>query len=178
VELRQANARLAQLVGEDALTGLDNRRRGFERLAELLSWRQRMPGSDCVVLMDLDHFKRINDRHGHLGGDAVLRAVGHLLRTQLRAIDIAARYGGEELLLVLVDADVAQGRHTIDRLAEALRQMAVVYDGQPINVDASFGLAVSDPSQSIEQWLARADAALYRAKRHGRGRLCVDGHDD
>lgn len=137
-----------------------------------------MRGSDCVVLMDLDHFKRINDRHGHLGGDAVLRAVGQLLRSQLRAIDIAARYGGEELLLVLVDADLAQGRHTIARLADALRQMTVVYDGQSIHVDASFGLAASDPHQPIEQWLARADAALYRAKHRGRGQLCVDGHDD
>ena len=173
-ELRQANARLAQLVGEDALTGLDNRRRGFERLAELHTWRQRMRGSDCVVLMDLDHFKKINDRHGHLGGDAVLRAVGQLLRSQLRAIDIAARYGGEELLLVLVDADLAQGQATVERIRAALQDMVVDHDGQQIAVSASFGMALSDPTQPVERWIERADAALYRAKRAGRGRLCVD----
>jgi len=176
IELRQANARLAQLVGEDGLTGLNNRRRGFERLAELHNCRQRMPGNDCVVLMDLDHFKQVNDRYGHLGGDAVLRAVGQLLRRELRAVDIAARYGGEELLLVLMDADLAQGQRTIERLAIALRQMPVLFDGQQIAVDASFGLARTDPAQSIEQWIARADAALYRAKQTGRGRLCVDPH--
>lgn len=173
-ELRQANARLAQLVGEDALTGLDNRRRGFERLAELHTWRQRMRGSDCVVLMDLDHFKKINDRHGHLGGDAVLRAVGQLLRSQLRAIDIAARYGGEELLLVLVDADLAQGQATVERIRAALQDMVVDHDGQQIAVSASFGMALSDPTQPVERWIERADAALYRAKHAGRGRLCVD----
>lgn len=173
-ELRAANARLAQLVGEDALTGLSNRRRGFERLAELHNWRQRMPGRDCVVLMDLDHFKQTNDRYGHLGGDAVLRAVGELLRSQLRAIDIAARYGGEELLLVLVDADQAEGVATVERLSAALRGLVVAYAGQQIPVSASFGLALSDPAQPIEQWIERADAALYRAKRGGRGRVCVD----
>lgn len=173
-ELRQANARLAQLVGEDVLTGLGNRRHGFERLAELHAWRQRMAGSDCVVLMDLDHFKKINDRYGHLGGDAVLRAVGQLLRNQLRAIDIAARYGGEELLLVLVDADLEQGRATVERIRAALQAMVVDHDGQVITVTASFGLALSDPAQPVERWIERADAALYRAKHGGRGRLCVD----
>ena len=176
-ELRQANARLAQLVGEDVLTGLGNRRHGFDRLAELHAWRQRMPGSDCVVLMDLDHFKKVNDRYGHLGGDAVLRAVGQLLRNQLRAIDIAARYGGEELLLVLVDADLEQGRATVERIAAALQAMVVDHDGQAIRVTASFGLALSDPAQPVERWIERADAALYRAKHGGRGRLCVDGLD-
>ena len=176
-ELRQANARLAQLAGEDALTGLNNRRRGFERLGELHNWRQRNPGQDCLVLMDLDHFKQVNDRHGHLGGDAVLRAVGALLRSQLRAVDIAVRYGGEELLLVLIDADRDEGIATVQRLSAALQALRVEHDGQSISVGASFGLALSEPQQGIEKWIERADAALYRAKNSGRGRLCVEQTD-
>lgn len=173
--LSLANARLAQLAGEDALTGLSNRRRAFERMAELHAWRQRMVGSDCVVLMDLDHFKQTNDRYGHLGGDAVLRSVGELLRVQLRTIDVAARYGGEELLLVLIDTGLEDGQNVVARLAQALRALRVPFNGQQIEVRASFGIAASDPAQPFEQWIERADAALYRAKREGRDRICVDG---
>jgi diguanylate cyclase (GGDEF)-like protein len=153
--LSLANARLAQLAGEDALTGLSNRRRAFERMAELHAWRQRMVGNDCVVLMDLDHFKQTNDRYGHLGGDAVLRNVGAQVRAQLRTIDVAARYGGEELLLVLIDTGLEDGQKVVERLAQSLRQLRVSFNGHQIE---------------------RADAALYRAKRAGRDRLCVDGH--
>lgn len=173
-ELRQANVRLAQLAGEDALTGLMNRRRGLERLDELHAWRQRMPGQDCVVLMDLDHFKQINDRYGHLGGDAVLRAVANLIRSDLRAIDVAARYGGEELLLVLVDTPLAAGCQVIERLATRLRALRIPFDDGHISVRASFGLAASRATEPVEGWIARADAALYRAKDAGRDRLCVE----
>lgn len=173
-ELSQANARLAQLAGEDALTGLFNRRRAFERLDELHAWRQRMAGSDCVVLLDLDHFKQINDRHGHLGGDAVLRSVGDLVHGQLRSIDMAARYGGEELLLVLVDTTLEEGQVVCERLAQALRELRVPFNGQLIDVRASFGLALSDPGQPFVEWVERADRALYQAKQAGRDCLRLD----
>ena len=177
-ELRLANVRLAQLAGEDALTGLMNRRRAFERLEELHAWRQRMPGHDCVVLMDLDHFKQVNDRYGHLGGDAVLRTVAELIRNDLRVIDVAARYGGEELLLVLVDTPLDSGIRVIERLSQRLRSLRIPFDDQVICVRASFGMACSSPSEPLEGWIARADAALYRAKKGGRDRLCVDGRDE
>ena len=172
-ELRLANERLDRLAGEDALTGLYNRRRMFERLAELHARRLRMSGVDVLVLLDLDHFKRINDRHGHLAGDAVLREVARRIRSGLRTVDLASRYGGEELLLVLPDTELVEAARVVERLAQSLRASPVAYGNLWIPVQASFGLALLDSGQPLEDSLGRADAALYQAKALGRDRVCV-----
>ena len=169
-ELEQANVRLERLASQDMLTGLLNRRRALEELAR----RQDMPcpegRSDAVMLLDLDHFKQINDTYGHLAGDAVLREVGKRLRDVLRAGDIVARYGGEELLIVLVEVDADAAADTADRLLAVLRERPVVHDGQTIAIRGSLGLTLRLEGEPVELALARADAALYQAKEQGRDR--------
>jgi diguanylate cyclase (GGDEF)-like protein len=173
-ELQQANRQLSALAGEDALTGLYNRRRLLQRMNELISQAQRQPHPASLLLLDLDHFKHINDSHGHLAGDAVLRQVAELLQASLRAHDMAARYGGEELLLLLPDTDQDIALEVAERLRLAIAQMTVISDDLRLSVTASFGVAQLQPQQSAEQWIERADMALYRAKREGRNRVCVD----
>jgi len=174
-ELQQANSQLAALAGEDALTGLYNRRRLLQRLNELIAQSRRQPCIASVVLLDLDHFKHINDTHGHLAGDAVLQQVAALLQASLRGQDMAARYGGEELLLLLPDTDQDTALEVAQRLRLAIAEMTVISEDLRLSVSASFGVAQLQPEQTAEQWIERADMALYRAKREGRNRVCVAG---
>ncbi|HSV54587.1 MAG TPA: sensor domain-containing diguanylate cyclase [Burkholderiaceae bacterium] len=180
MELRQRDRELAlalsamqRLASEDGLTGLMNRRALIEALQREVERSRRMGSDLSVVMIDLDHFKAINDRHGHAMGDAVLRGVGSTLRSGIRAVDIAGRYGGEELCLVLPETHAA-GAVTV---AESLR---VAIAAQPyedvlhsVNVTASFGVAAfsKDGRNSAEQLLRAADEALYRAKTGGRNRV-------
>lgn len=173
-ELQQANRQLSALAGEDALTGLYNRRRLLQRMNELISQAQRQPHPASLVLLDLDHFKHINDSHGHLAGDAVLRQVAGLLQASLRAHDMAARYGGEELLVLLPDTDQDTAQEVAERLRLAIAGMTVVSESVQLSVTASFGVAQLQAQHSAEQWIERADMALYRAKREGRNRVCVE----
>lgn len=170
-DLEQANARLAQLASEDGLTGLLTRRRALELMA-LRHQQLQHGGQDAVLLLDLDNFKLINDTHGHLAGDAVLRQTAQRLRQALREGDIIARYGGEELLVVLPDTPPPQARALAEALLQALRQAPVDHQGVAIAVRASLGLGMMTAGQGLQTALAQADAALYRAKAQGRDRVC------
>ena len=172
-QLQQANARLARLASEDVLTGLDNRRRGMEKLAARQAYRRQVPGTDALLLIDLDYFKTINDTHGHLAGDAVLREVARRLRACLRGEDVAVRHGGEELFVLLPDTTLHTARLVAERLLLALRESPVVYGDVAIAVSASIGVAPLLSGTTVELVLAHADAALYRAKASGRDRVCV-----
>ena len=171
LELQAANALLAEASRTDALTGLLNRRGFFEKgEAELL--RSRRSGRPIsVVMADADHFKRINDQHGHAAGDLALQGLANLLRSSLRGQDLVARWGGEEFLLLLPETDA----HGASLVAESIRRRVAL---QPqmigeheVPLTLSFGLAEHRPERSLEVTIAHADAALYRAKAEGRDRV-------
>lgn len=169
-ELAEANRRLQTMADLDGLTGLANRRRLDEYLP--LAWEQCATRGRplSVLLVDVDHFKRFNDRHGHLAGDELIRAVAALLRRSLRrSEDLAVRFGGEEFLVALPGAGLELARE----LAERLRGEIEASLG---GITASIGVASEVPKSQgdVNTLIERADAALYRAKEAGRNRVCVD----
>ncbi|MDQ1375123.1 MAG: diguanylate cyclase, partial [Actinomycetota bacterium] len=154
---------LTEAAMQDALTGVGNRRRAALLLEELRA-------EDAVVLIDLDHFKLVNDTAGHATGDRVLVLLGRYLREAARDVDAIARYGGEEFLLVLRNAGDSALAATA-RLLEGWREL------RPLTT-FSAGVAVHQPDRSPAATLGRADAALYRAKRSGRDRACEDAAEE
>jgi diguanylate cyclase (GGDEF)-like protein len=166
-ELTATLVELSGLARHDALTGLVNRREFDERLARELERgaRSRRP---CTVLMcDLDHFKAVNDAHGHLVGDNVLRCVAADLLGCVRTIDTVARVGGEEIAILLVDCTAADARHVAERVRRAV---ATPREDQP-GVTVSIGVADSSQAAGAAELLLEADQALYEAKRSGRNRI-------
>lgn len=159
---------LRELSTIDELTGLPNRRGLTARLELERATAARTGRPLCVAMVDLDRFKAYNDDFGHLAGDDVLRRVATLLRERLRATDLGARYGGEELCLVLPDTNLNGGAALVEDLLELVRKLPAE---RPITFSA--GLAQWDGFESIEELLHRADQALYRAKREGRDRVEV-----
>ena len=171
LELKAANARLEEASRTDSLTGLLNRRGFLEKGEEEIERSRRSRKPFCVVMADADHFKRINDLHGHAAGDVALQLLGDLLRGSLRAQDLVARWGGEEFVLLLPETDV----HGATRVAESIRRSVALLPllvGQfEVPVTLSFGLAEHRPERGLEVTIAHADAALYRAKAEGRDRV-------
>jgi diguanylate cyclase (GGDEF)-like protein len=176
-ELSEANKRLDRLAGEDVLTGLLSRGRLLERLEQLRAEACRHPRSDTLVLLDMDHFKKINDGHGHAAGDEVLREVARRIRVSMRTEDFSGRYGGEELLVVLPKTTLQEAAEPITRIWNAIRAEPVNCNGVSIHISASLGVAEALPDESIAEWVARADAALYQAKAMGRDRIECAGND-
>lgn len=167
-DLLVANKRLDELANTDPLTGACNRRRVLDVAEEMRA--KSTDGNACLALLDLDRFKRINDTHGHIAGDAVIRHVCQVMQQQSRATDCIGRYGGEELLACLPESSLEQGMVVAERIRTALAQQPLVYDGQPIAVTVSIGVAVYRTGETLSQWLTRADGALYEAKHGGRNR--------
>lgn len=184
--LREANERLAQLSVTDGLTGLFNHRHFQTRLREEFGRAQRHGAPLSLLMLDLDHFKEVNDRWLHPFGDKVLREAAVLIRNSLRDHDVSARYGGEEFAVVLPQAHLASAVLVGRRILRALREFAFVVDGerQPgveptvVHVTASCGVA-SFPGPDVasaEQLVRRADEALFKAKDAGRDRIwCFQG---
>lgn len=163
---------LTRLLSTDPLTGLPGRRNMEERLA--LEWQQsQRDGHPAVIaMMDLDHFKRVNDRFGHASGDEVLRWVGAGARHQLRAHDLVFRYGGEEFLAYLADSTLDAALGTLERIRRVIETSAVVLPGgECVRLTASFGLCACGAGQDMAAIIDRADQALYEAKRTGRNRV-------
>ena len=157
----------------DALTGLPSRRALEDGLRREAARLERRQGSFSLVLLDLDHFKSVNDRYGHPKGDEVLRAVGRLLRHHTRNIDLPARLGGEEFAVLLVDCGQAGAVTFAERFRAALSGLRVEAGEEQVRVTASFGVAEAGPGVGVEELTAAADEALYRAKRGGRDRVAV-----
>jgi diguanylate cyclase (GGDEF)-like protein len=130
----------------------------------------------CVLMLDVDHFKQVNDQHGHAGGDDVLRRLARMLVAQLRAVDLPARLGGEEFAVLMPSTPLPEAAHAAERLRSALQSTPVALrDGQQIHITVSIGLTQWSPDDSdIDATLKRADAALYRAKATGRNRVCTE----
>jgi diguanylate cyclase (GGDEF)-like protein len=175
-DLKEANARLEALATTDALTGLFNRRY-FDTVlfAELRrTLRYRAPLS--IVLLDIDRFKAVNDGYGHAVGDTVLCNVAGLITSRARSTDVAARYGGEEIVLVLPHTDARGAGELAERLRRAIADLSHVAGESDLRVTASFGIATylaSAEQLNPEELLRRADEALYEAKRSGRNRVSV-----
>jgi diguanylate cyclase (GGDEF)-like protein len=163
-----------QLATHDALTELYNRRH-FTELAEKELARAQRHGRPLVLaILDLDHFKPVNDRFGHVAGDAVLRQFSEVLRAHVRADDIAARIGGEEFAVLLPETGLDQALPFAERLREAVAAADFRPGGEPQRITVSIGLATMGPQRETRSELMRAaDAALYRAKDSGRNRVCV-----
>jgi diguanylate cyclase (GGDEF)-like protein len=170
--LMQSDVRHRSAAVIDQLTGMLNRNSLADRTVELAHQSQRTGQPVGLIVGDLDHFKQINDTHGHATGDAVLQDVAYMLRKQLRAFDLAYRIGGEEFLVLLPGADL---EHTA-AMAERLRKgVAADTVGGGLRVTMSFGVSSSVGSSAFDykEVCAQADAALYRAKRNGRNEVCV-----
>ncbi|MEA2614074.1 MAG: hypothetical protein QOI52_2033, partial [Chloroflexota bacterium] len=149
-----------------------NRRQCEETLTDELARVQRFGGSLAVVVADLDWFKDVNDRHGHPAGDTVLRAFAELLQEELRDVDLAGRWGGEEFLMILPGTDLTGGARVAERIRVVFAgRIMLALDGTPIPVTASFGVAASPPARTSSELFAAADAAMYQAKRAGKNRV-------
>jgi diguanylate cyclase (GGDEF)-like protein len=156
----------------DALTGCATRAEGLRRFEAELRRAERARTSLAVLMLDLDHFKRINDRFGHNTGDAVLSAIGGMLNKTLRASDIRCRWGGEEFLLVLTESNAERARRVCEALRGRIEATPVPAGGQALQVTASIGVTLTRPGElDLQKLIARADAALYRAKDLGRNRV-------
>ena len=168
-ELRHKTAAMT-----DPLTGLLNRRAFLQDAEALLQQQIQRDRPIGVLLVDLDHFKSINDRFGHAVGDKVLQIFARTTRMNLRQTDLVGRLGGEEFTVVLADASVDNAYLVADRLRKAFAASAAVIDGQPLHATASVGVAVIvDPSQDLAHLITLADQALYLAKARGRNRVEV-----
>jgi diguanylate cyclase (GGDEF)-like protein len=177
--LALANLRLRETLRSqsirDPLTGLFNRRYMEETLDRELSRAEREGRPLAVILVDLDRFKHFNDTFGHAAGDAILAAIGTLLRALSRAGDIACRYGGEEFVLILPEASLADARRRADEIRQAIRELSVMHEGLRLDgVRCSIGVAACPEHGAAGSALLRsADAALYRAKREGRDQVVL-----
>jgi diguanylate cyclase (GGDEF)-like protein len=162
----------------DALTGLANRRHFEDRLVEEVERSRRSHEPAGLLMIDIDNFKLVNDRHGHVAGDAVLREVANVLRETAREIDLAARYGGEELALILPGAGLEGAGQVAERVRAAIEAREIHVDGQsrPLGVTVSVGAAaLGHGPEEARALVAAADEALYRAKRLGKNRTELAG---
>ncbi|HSO06972.1 MAG TPA: DUF484 family protein [Pelomicrobium sp.] len=177
--------RLKHMGLTDGLTGVHNRRYFEQRLREEASRCLRQGSPLACMLLDIDHFKRINDSHGHQEGDRVLREVAFRIKNQLRLSDALARYGGEEFAALLGSADAQLGRHIGERVRRAISQTPFrLRDGTELPVTLSIGIATieagaapASAESAAAAMVERADQALYRAKQGGRDRVCVHGEE-
>ncbi len=175
VGARLHRRQLATLANLDALTGLPNRRHAAHLASAALEQARRNPQPLTLALIDLDHFKVINDRCGHAGGDQVLKEFALLSRDVLRGTDILGRWGGEEFLLVMPGAALDTAMAVVERLREIARTISAPGSGEPIAVSLSAGLATNESNlHSLDALVARADVALYRAKHDGRNLVRID----
>ena len=160
----------------DPLTGCYNRRQFQELATKELRRAWRYNKSFCVLMMDIDHFKQVNDTHGHAFGDVVLKTMASVCRHSLRDTDIFARYGGEEFILLLPETDLAGGVLVGERLRRNVSATNIpLPDGEPYSITISLGVIVSDAFEKLEDLIKGADTALYQAKEGGRNRVCAYG---
>ena len=156
----------------DPLTGLPNRAAWGERLQYEVEHWQIHGNPLLIAMLDLDHFKRINDGYGHLAGDKVLKIIAAQLRRHLRPVDFIARFGGEEFVLLMPDTPLTTGLQLVDKLRTAIEACPFHFKGEPVTITLSIGVSAFRAGDRSDQVLKRADEALYRAKH--RGRNCVD----
>lgn len=181
LQLEEVNLQLEKLSRTDRLTGLNNRGYWEECLQQ--EYRRNKRASEAakveasLIMFDIDHFKPINDTHGHLAGDEVIKAVAQCLKDTARDTDFAGRYGGEEFVLLLPDTGIEGAFEVAERLRKAIQGMLVSYEDLKLNVTVSMGVCDFTPDlDSFNLWLERADQALYNSKHQGRNQSSVWSH--
>jgi diguanylate cyclase (GGDEF)-like protein len=157
----------------DGLTKLFNKRYLLDRLDAELKFAQRHKTAVSLLLLDLDHFKKVNDTLGHLAGDAVLASIAAALGKAVRNEDVVARYGGEEMAIILRAISIDSAAHMAERMRRVVETTAVPFDGKELRVTVSIGVAEypTTPARTIDELIEAADKALYRAKNSGRNRV-------
>lgn len=171
-KLKESRSALEALAAHDGLTGLYNHRTFYTLLQEELARAQRFKRPVSLLMLDIDHFKRVNDTHGHQAGDVIIKGLSDLLGRQARAIDRVCRYGGEEIMMILPEIDIEAAADIAERLRAAVEaQPFDVNRGAPIRITVSIGVASWPQADSAQALVAAADAALYAAKNAGRNRV-------
>jgi diguanylate cyclase (GGDEF)-like protein len=173
-QLNDALERISEMANRDALTGVFNRRHLFEVLARETNRNQRTNGTFSICIMDVDHFKEVNDQYGHQMGDEVLKRIAESVASSLRNIDCFGRYGGEEFLLILPQTPLDGARIKAERVRKAIAELAVASNGDRVGVSVSIGVAVFQGAESIDDTIHRADRALYQAKENGRDQVATE----
>jgi diguanylate cyclase (GGDEF)-like protein len=164
--------RLHKLSSTDVLTELANRRFAIDALNRLQGLYRRGGGGFSVLILDVDHFKRVNDKHGHAAGDAALKSVAQSLKRNVRVGDLPARFGGEEFLVLLPGADDDEALAQAERLRACIQSEEIAWGDDVLTVTTSIGLSAVRPTdERVDEVLARADKALYQAKGEGRNRV-------
>lgn len=173
VSLSARSETLEHAALTDSLTGMQNRRYFDDALKEYLEEFRRIEKPVGLMILDLDHFKLVNDTHGHDVGDDVLRAVANCLKDMTRYHDVVARLGGEEFAVVTPNMDFELLGKFAERIRRAIANMSVLSGNVRLKVTTSVGLAVWDGNETAEEFYRRADRQLYEAKRQGRNRVCA-----
>jgi len=173
VRLHALNEQLIRLSITDELTGASNRRAVMERLQEEYQRSRRTNAPLSIMMLDLDHFKQINDTYGHHVGDEVLKAVGKCLKDLTRYHDVVARLGGEEFAIIVPNIDGELLQKLAERVRRAISALPITSGNIRLTITTSVGLAIWDRRETAEQFVERADKMLYEAKRQGRNRVCA-----
>jgi diguanylate cyclase len=172
-ELEAQLQHMSELVREDQLTGSLNRR-GLDDVFERESARADRRGTPlCMALLDLDNFKKLNDTHGHLAGDRALRHVVKVVKETLRSMDVIARFGGEEFLILLPETNVASAAAAMVRVQRELTKHFFLHDNEKMLITFSCGVALRNQNEDQASLMARADRAMYQAKSSGKNRVVI-----
>ena len=173
-DLQTAEAKLVSMATRDFLTGLLNRREIYRRMEEELQRARRTGTPFSVFLLDLDHFKRVNDLHGHSAGDLVLQSVATAMQQTVRPYDLCGRYGGEEFLVALPGTGLTEAAEAAERIRLAIAALHIAVDEcTTLQITASIGVAALESTETLDQLVSRADEAMYVGKQQGRNRVNV-----
>ena len=172
--LAQVNTQLYEMATVDSLTQLFNRRHFLEETQKELYRQQRSEGDSCMLMIDIDHFKKVNDNYGHAMGDEAIKAVAQIFKDSLRKYDAVGRLGGEEYAMMVVDCDLDLAYEIADRLREQVQATEISLNDDIVKITVSIGLSkILHDDDKVEESISRADSALYRAKQQGRNRVVV-----
>jgi diguanylate cyclase len=166
--------RLIEMNSLDALTGVYNRRYLETRIREEFNRHRRYARRLTLIMFDIDHFKMVNDNHGHPCGDFILQSVAAAVTKRVRITDCLARYGGEEFSCLLQETDLASGMLLAERFRRQVEELEHDYKGTVVRITISLGVSELRDDDTLEQFIKRADEAMYRAKKGGRNRVCPE----
>lgn len=172
--LRQEILRLSEAISTDSLTGLSNYRFFLQALSQELERTQRSGQPTTLIMLDIDHFKKVNDTWGHENGNKALRHVADLIGQTVRRLDIPCRYGGEEFAVILPDTNLQASAQVAERIRSSIDASPLDIDNQPLHITVSIGIATYQVNSAMtsNQLIEHADKFLYQAKQEGRNRIC------
>lgn len=178
-KLKKSQTKLEQLATTDALTGLDNRKQIMQDLQDYFEYYQRYKTGFSVLMLDVDHFKSVNDTYGHQAGDEILKQIALIFRENLRNVDAAGRYGGEEFLVILAESAEEESLHAAERIRKAVANHFFCHEDDVIRLHVSIGVSrIMEQDEDEQAVVKRADRALYRAKKNGRNQVVYLVTDD